>query len=208
MNSVTSYTQTKESQAQINPQDALGMLKDGNQRFLKNATISRDLHGQIAITKDGQAPFAALVSCLDSRVPPEAIFDQGIGDIFVGRVAGNVVDGDMLGSLEFACKVAGSKLILVLGHTSCGAVKGAFNNVELGNLTGLLKKIQPAIEKGKSDYPDNDAEALTAAEVQNVKNTLSDIRSRSSVLAEMENSGEIALAGAVYHVDSGEVEFL
>jgi carbonic anhydrase len=208
MNPASSYTQTKDSQDQITPQDALSMLKDGNTRFLKNATISRDLHGQIAITKDGQAPFAALVSCIDSRVPPEVVFDQGIGDIFVGRVAGNVVDGDLLGSLEFACKVAGSKLVLVLGHSSCGAVKGAFSNVELGNLTGLLEKIQPAIATGKGEYPDNDDEALKAATYQNVKNTMGDIRNRSAVLAEMENAGEIIIAGALYHVESGEVEFL
>ena len=208
MSSPSEYTQTKESQSAMSPQEALDHLKQGNQRFLDNNTMDRDLHGQIGITSGGQFPFAAIVSCLDSRVPPEAIFDQGIGDVFVSRVAGNVVDGDMLGSLEFACKVAGSKLILVLGHTSCGAVKGAYAGVELGNLTGLLSKIQPAVEKGKSEHPDNEDAGVNTAVFENVGNTLNAIRNRSAILSEMESSGEIALAGAVYHVDSGKVEFL
>ena len=144
-------TQTKASQAELNPASALQLLKEGNQRFLNQKMASRDLTSQVADTATGQFPFACVLGCIDSRVPSELVFDQGIGDIFNVRIAGNFVNTDILGSMEFACKVAGSKVILVLGHSSCGAVKGACDGVELGNLTAMLSNFDPVLQAVEYD---------------------------------------------------------
>lgn len=197
--------QTKETQAQITPQIAHQMLVDGNQRFVANKKASRNLNEQIRDTSEGQYPFAAVLSCIDSRVPAEIIFDQGIGDIFSARVAGNIVNEDILGSLEYSCKVAGSKLIVVLGHTKCGAVTAACKHVELGNITALLSKIKPAVEKvNKEVTPDSIEETA----IVNVALSIENIRKESPILAEMESQGEIQIIGASYDVGTGKVHFI
>lgn len=185
-------------------------LKDGNERFVAKKMTGHNYMEQVAATAGGQKPFAAVVGCIDSRVPSEIIFDQGIGDIFNARVAGNFVNDDILGSLEFACKVAGSKLIVVLGHTSCGAVKGACDNVELGLLTGMLSNIKPAINAVSGDHSDrSSANAAYVQEVadNNVNLTVKAITERSAVLKEMADNGEITIVGAMYDVASGKVSF-
>jgi carbonic anhydrase len=197
--------QTKETQAQITPQIAHQMLVDGNQRFVANKKASRNLNEQIRDTSEGQYPFAAVLSCIDSRVPAEIVFDQGIGDIFSARVAGNIVNEDILGSLEYSCKVAGSKLIVVLGHTKCGAVTAACKHVELGNITALLSKIKPAVEKvNKEVTPDSIEETA----IVNVALSIENIRKESPILAEMESQGEIQIVGASYDVGTGKVRFI
>lgn len=203
---------TKEKQAAITPTSAIELLKDGNRRFLKSQHADRDLLEQVADTVSGQYPFATILSCIDSRVSAELIFDQGVGDIFSARVAGNIVNEDVLGSMEFACKLAGTKLILVLGHTSCGAVKGAVDDAKMGNLTALLSKIRPAVEA--VDEPAEDAER-TSANLEfvdsvartNVSMTIENIRRRSPVLKEMEDTGAIKIIGGMYDISSGEVHF-
>ena len=199
-------TLTKEIQAGIRPKDAVTRLKEGNQRFLQNKKTERDLLTQVEKTGSGQFPFAALLSCIDSRVPAELVFDQGIGDIFNVRVAGNIVNEDILGSLEYSCKVAGSKLVLVLGHTRCGAVTSACKHVELGNITPLLDKIQPAV--GSVVKGDLTPELIEEVAVKNVENSIEQIRRDSPILKDMEDNGEIVIAGAIYDVVSGAVEFL
>lgn len=199
-------TLTKEIQASIRPNDAVTRLKAGNQRFLQNKKTERDLLTQVEKTGSGQFPFAALLSCIDSRVPAELVFDQGIGDIFNVRVAGNIVNEDILGSLEYSCKVAGSKLVLVLGHTRCGAVTSACKHVELGNITPLLDKIQPAV--GSVVKGDLTPELIEKVAVKNVENSIEQIRKDSPILKEMEDNGEIVIAGAIYDVESGAVDFL
>lgn len=201
------HTQTKETQAALNPTDAFTMLKEGNQRFMKNIKSDRNLQSQISETSEGQYPFAALLSCIDSRVPPEHIFDQGIGDIFSVRVAGNVVNEDVLGSLEYSCKVAGSKIVLVLGHTRCGAVTAACKKVELGNITPLLSKIKPAIDAVPVDGEYNLHEIEMVSQ-QNVMHAIHRIRTESSILSEMENNNEVKIIGGIYNVSNGQVEFL
>lgn len=205
-------TQTAETQKSINPSDALQMLKNGNKRFLNNEPLNRDLHQQVKDTSGGQYPFAAVLSCIDSRIPTEVIFDQGIGDIFNARIAGNFVNADLLGSLEFACKVAGSKLLVVMGHTSCGAVKGAIDFPSLGNLTQMLQHILPAInavdtEPGVERTVKN-ADFVNKVAAKNVELNIERIRRESSVLKEMDDNNEIDIVGAMYHVDSGKVTFL
>jgi carbonic anhydrase len=203
-------TQTAKSQASMTPEKAIQMLKEGNERFVKDKMINRDLMEQVEKTSTGQYPFAAVVSCIDSRVPTEIIFDQGIGDIFNGRVAGNFVDEDMLGSLEFACKVAGAKAIVILGHSSCGAVKGACDNVELGNLTGMLQRIQPAVEAVtdvKEFRTSQNPEFVQKVADAHVELTVEDISENSSVLKEMIDNGEIKVVGAMYDVKTGKVTF-
>lgn len=204
--------QTKETQSKMTPQTSLTYLQEGNQRFLKNLRADRDLLDQVKDTKGGQYPFAAVLSCIDSRVPVEIVFDQGIGDLFSARVAGNFVNEDILGSIEYACKVAGSKLVVVLGHTSCGAVKGACDDVKLGNITGLLSNIKPAVEavaepKDEALRNSGNIEFVNNVSKQNVMLTIENTRNRSEVLREMEDNGDIQIVGAMYHVDSGEVEF-
>lgn len=203
-------TQTKESQSELTPSGALQLLKDGNARFTKNNKADRDLMQQVAETSTGQFPFAVVLNCIDSRVSAELLFDQGVGDIFSARVAGNFVNEDILGSMEFACKVAGSKLVVVLGHSSCGAVKGACDEVKLGNLTSMLSKIQPAVDKvsavsGKKDSSDSQFVADVAE--TNVHMTIDNIKQYSPVLNEMLKNGEIDIVGGMYDVGSGKVAF-
>ncbi|MBK6266996.1 carbonic anhydrase [Marivirga sp. S37H4] len=202
-------TQTEKSQAALSPQKALTILEEGNKRFVQNLRANRNLLQQVNETREGQYPFAVVLSCIDSRVPAELIFDQGLGDIFSVRIAGNFVNEDILGSMEFACKVAGSKLIVVLGHTSCGAVKGVCDNVELGNLTGMLKKLKPAVEAVSVDGERNSQNADYVQKVadKNVELTMQQIKEKSPVLKEMLDEGTIGIAGGMYDVASGEVEF-
>ncbi|MFQ3269457.1 MAG: carbonic anhydrase [Flavobacteriales bacterium] len=198
---------TKSTQEQITPTAALQMLIDGNARFVQNKMIQRDLQEQIADTSEGQFPFAAILSCIDSRVPAEIVFDQGIGDVFSARVAGNIVNEDVLGSIEYACKVAGAKIVVVMGHTKCGAVTAACKNVELGNITALLSKIKPAVVAASKGKLMND-ETIELVSVQNVRLSMANIREESPILAEMEQEGDILIVGAVYNVSSGEISFL
>ena len=203
-------TLTKEEQSKITPQIALELLEKGNKRFTGKRMEDRQLLEQVKQTSIGQYPFAVVLSCIDSRVPAELVFDQGVGDIFSCRVAGNVVNKDVLGSMEFACKLAGSKLIMVLGHTSCGAVKGACDGAEMGNLTHLLEKIKPAINaetdtkenrnSGNINFVDKVAEL-------NVHHVIEQIREKSPILDEMISNGEIGIAGGMYDVKSGQVSF-
>ncbi len=204
-------SQTKQTQDATTPSKAIQMLKDGNARFVQGNMLKRDLMQQVRATAGGQFPFAAIVGCIDSRASNELIFDQGIGDIFSARVAGNFVNDDILGSLEFACKAAGAKLILVLGHTECGAVKGACDDVVLGNLTQTLSNIKPAVAAVsgyESDRSSKNKAFVQAVTDKNVVLTVERIRQRSSILREMASSGEIALAGAMYDVHTGKVKFL
>lgn len=205
-----SLTQTEETQSLITPEIALNILKVGNNRFIASETINRDISGQIKDTASGQYPFATILSCIDSRVPAEMIFDQGIGDIFNVRIAGNFVNKDILGCLEFACKVAGSKLILVLGHSSCGAVKGACDNVELGNLTEMLNQLMPAVNS-IHDISENrnssNQEFVQRVADKNVQLTMENISSQSPLLNKMIENEEIAVVGAMYDVASGVVTF-
>jgi len=206
------HTHNKETQAELSPKSSIDLLKEGNERFLNKSTIARSYDEQIKLTTTGQYPFAAIVSCIDSRIPTEIVFDQGIGDIFNARIAGNFVNDDILGSLEFACKLAGSKLIVIMGHTSCGAVKGACDHAELGNLTGLLDKIKPAMDKVKTaDEVDRSSKNLSFVNdvaVQNVHLTIEKLKKDSPVLEEMRKAGEIDVVGAMYDVASGSVRFL
>jgi len=204
-------TQTCETQATITPSQALTLLKDGNARFVSGQMLHRDLRQEVLRTSSGQYPLAVVVSCLDSRVPAELIFDQGLGDIFNGRVAGNVVNEDILGSLEFATKVSGAKLIVVMGHTSCGAIKGACDDVQLGNLTALLARIKPAVdsvqtEPGEMRSSKNSAFVEKVAEA-NVHHALKTIRTQSPILNEMIEKGQVGLVGANYDLGTGKVTF-
>jgi carbonic anhydrase len=196
---------TKEIQNSISPERAIEMLKEGNQRFLNKNEINRDLHTQVKETSEGQNPYAVVLSCIDSRVPVELAFDQGIGDIFSARVAGNIVNEDVLGSIEYACGVAGSKAILVLGHTKCGAVTSACKGVELGNITALLSKVKPAISEVEKRLGTVEVEEVTKS---NVHQSIKEIREKSTILADLENEGKITIVGAVYHVEDGSVTFL
>jgi len=203
---------TKETQAAVTPQIALQLLKEGNQRFQQKHMADRDLLDQVSDTKSGQFPFATILSCIDSRVSSELIFDQGIGDIFSARVAGNFVNEDILGSMEFASKLAGTKLILVLGHTACGAVKGACDDAKLGNLTALLSKIKPAVEAVKepadaSQRNSKNIDFVNEVAVKNVNMTIDNIRKESSVLKEMETNNEILIIGGMYDISNGKVTF-
>jgi carbonic anhydrase len=185
-------------------------LKDGNKRFVNNLKINRNLLQQVNETSDGQHPFAFILSCIDSRTSAELIFDQGLGDIFSCRIAGNILNEDILGSMEFACKVAGSKVVVVLGHTKCGAIKGACDNVQLGNLSILLNKVTPAIESEvstKQNRTSSNHEFVENVAVLNVRQTLKQIPLKSPVIAELVEKGEIALIGGMYNVETGVVEF-
>lgn len=203
---------TRETQATMTPEKALRYLKEGNQRFQNNLKANRNLLEQVNDTSDGQFPFATILSCIDSRVSAELVFDQGLGDIFSVRIAGNFVNEDILGSMEFACKLAGTKLIVVLGHTSCGAIKGACDDAKMGNLTKLIEKIKPAV---KAVAQPADASLRNSANLEFVDNvaaknvllTIERIRKESDILVEMQNSGEILIVGAMYDINSGEVTF-
>lgn len=203
-------TLNKELQASITPRKALDILKAGNKRFVSNLQAHRDLLEQVNDTRDGQWPFATILSCIDSRTSAELIFDQGLGDIFSVRIAGNIVNTDILGSMEFACKVAGSKLIVVLGHTKCGAIKGACDHVEMGNLTELLSKIQPSVYAEKETQDNRSASNPTFVENVseiNVKRNVSNIIERSYILEQMIENGEIGIVGAMHNIETGEVTF-
>ncbi len=199
----------KDTQSAISPSKALELLKEGNERFIGGNMVNRDLNLQVSQTSGGQWPFAVILGCIDSRVPAELVFDQGIGDIFNARVAGNFSNTDILGSIEYGCKVAGSKLVVVLGHEGCGAVKGACDNVELGNITPLLANLKPAVESvGESgDRSSANADFVSRVVSSNVDLTVADIRAQSPLLKEMEDNGEILIVGAVYDVASGKVTF-
>jgi len=205
--------QTKEAQDKMTPDKSLSELRLGNQRFVNKNQLNRDLLQQVKQTSSGQYPFATILSCIDSRVSSELIFDQGIGDIFSVRIAGNFVNEDILGSMEFACKLAGTKLILVLGHTACGAVKGACDHARLGNLTALINKIEPAVEavtepKEESQRNSSNINFVNTVAEKNVEMTISNIRSSSPVLAEMEEQGSIKIIGGMYDIDTGIVHFM
>ena len=197
-------TQNKITQDNLTPKDAHNILVEGNKRFTQNLKKQRDLQAQVLETSKGQYPFAVILSCIDSRVPAELVFDQGIGDVFSARVAGNIINEDILGSMEYACKVAGSKIVVVMGHSKCGAVTAACQHVELGNITALLDKIQPAVKAIDEEMSDAKVEKVAAV---NVKMSIERIRKESSILAEMEKEGKIEIVGAMYDVSTGEVKF-
>jgi carbonic anhydrase len=207
------YTQTSESQKSMTPDKALQMLKEGNSRFINGSTKSRNLLQQVRLTgKKGQYPFAIVLSCMDSRGSPELIFDQGIGDIFSIRLAGNVLDQDQLGGLEYATKAVGSHLIVVMGHTRCGAVAGACSNVELGNLTQLLQKIQPAVitvkrENSKKEFSCDDTNIVDQIAAQNVLNVIKEISEKSPVIRDLIASGKVRIVGAMQDLKTGAVKF-
>ena len=203
---------TKETQATMTPQKSLQHLKDGNLRFQNNLKANRNLIEQVNDTSDGQFPFATILSCIDSRVSAELVFDQGVGDIFSVRIAGNFVNPDILGSMEFACKLAGTKLIVVLGHTACGAVKGACDDAKLGNLTGMLAKIKPAVNavtepKDPNVRNSKNIEFVNSVADKNVQFTINRIIEESEVLAEMQSNNEIKIIGAMYDIHTGTVKF-
>ena len=203
-------TLTKEMQTAITPLMALELLKDGNKRFVNNLKVNRNLLQQANDTSDGQHPFAVILSCIDSRTSAELIFDQGLGDVFSVRIAGNIINEDILGSMEFGCKVAGSKIIVVLGHTKCGAVKGACDHVEMGNLTALLTKIRPAVDDElttSENRNSGNSEFVEKVSVINVKRTVQSILQRSPIIKEMIEKGEIGIVGGTHDIKTGQVDF-
>ena len=200
--------QDAASQAAVTPDSALTLLVDGNARFVAGTPARRDYGDQIRATAAGQYPFAVVLGCIDSRVPIETVFDQGIGDIFAARVAGNIVNTELLGSMEFACRLAGSKLVVVLGHTECGAVKGAISSAELGNLTQLVQKIEPAVEASEGDRDVDDSAYVNGVAEENVRMVIAEIRRESPVLATMEEDEEIRIVGGMYDVSTGVVQFI
>ncbi|MBS4044427.1 MAG: carbonic anhydrase [Chitinophagaceae bacterium] len=203
-------TLTKELQSEITPKRAIEILREGNVRFMNNLKANRNLLQQVNETSDGQHPFAVILSCIDSRTSAELIFDQGLGDVFSVRIAGNILNDDILGSMEFACKVAGSKIVVVLGHTKCGAIKGACDDVELGNLTTLLSKIKPAV-LAETSTPNNrnstnETFVQNVAEI-NVKQTIELIKQKSPILNEMIQKNQIGIVGGMHNISTGEVVF-
>lgn len=205
-------TLNADLQRKITPRAALELLKNGNERFISNLKANRDLLEQVNLTRDGQWPFATVLSCIDSRTSAELIFDQGLGDIFSIRIAGNVVNTDILGSMEFACKVAGSKLVVVLGHTKCGAIKGACDHVEMGNLTELLSKLQPAVYAERETADPGQRNSKNSGFVErvaaiNVRRSVKSVIERSFILEQMVEAGSIGVVGATYDVETGKVEF-
>lgn len=203
-------TLTKEMQSAITPSIALELLEEGNKRFVNNLKANRNLLQQANETSDGQHPFAIILSCIDSRTSAELIFDQGLGDVFSARIAGNIINEDILGSMEFACKVAGSKIIVVLGHSKCGAIKGACDHVEMGNLTALLTKIRPAVdsetETTENRTSSNPVFVENVAAI-NVKRTVKSIMERSTILKEMIEKGEIGIIGGIHDITTGKVSY-
>lgn len=203
-------THTQETQSTLSPAKALEFLKEGNQRFQNNLKANRNLLQQVNDTSEGQWPFAVVLSCIDSRVSAELVFDQGLGDIFSVRIAGNFINEDILGSMEFACKVAGSKLVVVLGHSKCGAIKGACDDVKLGNLTALISKLKPAVNsvtEPKENRSSKNSEFVEKVAVSNVHMTMASIKKQSPVLKDMFDKGEIGIVGGMYDVETGMVEF-
>jgi len=206
------YTHTKETQSKMTPESSLQNLRDGNKRFQENVRLSRNLVQQVRETASGQYPYATVLSCIDSRVSSELIFDQGMGDLFSIRIAGNFVNEDILGSMEFACKLAGTKLVVVLGHTACGAVKGACDHARLGNLTTLINKIEPAVAAVSEPADESlrnskNIDFVNQVAEKNVMMTIENIRDQSPVLAEMEANHEIKIIGGMYNISNGEVIF-
>lgn len=204
------HTHTKEALVELSPDKALNYLKEGNERFVNNKKANVDLLHQVKEGSTGQHPFAAILSCMDSRTSVELIFDQGIGDVFSIRIAGNIANEDIIGSLEYATKVVGSKLILVLGHTKCGAITGACDSVELGNITQLLHKVKPAIEKESettNDRNGKNAQFVRNVTDLNVKVTIEKIMQDSPIIAELVKEGSVKIAGGVYDVETGRVNF-
>lgn len=201
---------TAEKQRALTPEQVIENLKKGNERFMKNDLTQRNHSAQVRKTTKGQFPEAVVLSCIDSRVPVEDVFDKGIGDVFVARVAGNFENVDILGSLEYSCKVAGSKVVMVLGHEHCGAVKAAVDDVKLGNITEMLSKIRPTITaiEYDGDRTSKNKEFVHMACESNVKNTIEQIRAKSPILKEMEDKGEIKIVGAIYDLDDGKVNFV
>ena len=201
----------KAEQAALTPAQVLESLRSGNERFASGKLAPRDMLHDQQITAAGQYPHAVILSCIDSRAPAEIIFDAGLGDLFNARIAGNIADEDLVGSMEFACVVSGAKLVLVMGHTSCGAIKGACDRVELGNLTGLLKKIEPAVASVR-DVPgernSKNTAFVEAVSEANVRLTVERIRELSPILRDLENAGKIKIAGCIYDLDTGRVRFL
>ena len=204
---------TKQTQEAMSPDAALKALKDGNKRFVTSTQVSRDLMQQVADTSAGQYPFATVLHCIDSRVSAELVFDQGIGDLFSIRIAGNFVNEDILGSMEFATKLAGTKVVVILGHTACGAVKGACDHAKLGNLTGMLEKIAPAVTAVTEPADtalrtSSNIDFVNRVAVKNVHMAIDNLRAMSPVLKEMEAAGDIKVVGAMYHIENGQVDFL
>jgi carbonic anhydrase len=200
-----------EEQKALTPDAVIQSLKDGNKRFMNNSITARDHSAMVRNAAAGQFPKAVILSCVDSRIPVEDVFDKGIGDMFVGRVAGNFVNTDLLGSMEFGCKVSGAKLILVLGHASCGAIKAAIDNVKLGNITAMLENVKPAVTKAQDysgDKTSSNADFVEYVAKKNVLNTVETIRKKSPILKEMEDKGQIKIVGAYYNLKTGEVIFL
>lgn len=205
------WTHTKESQDKITPQLALQYLKEGNLRFLGNLKAQRNLLKQVNATSEGQFPFATILSCIDSRTSAELIFDQGLGDIFSIRIAGNILNNDILGSMEYACSIANSKVVVVLGHTKCGAIIGACNSIMLGHIAGITKKIEQAILREVTivdDRTGSNMEFVNRVSIQNVMLTISQVRAQSPVLKDLEQQGKILIVGGIYNIDTGEVTFI
>ena len=203
---------TKDQQITMTPESAIQRLKEGNSRFIQSNGISRDLSTEVKQTSTGQNPYATILHCIDSRVSAELIFDEGIGDVFSVRIAGNFENEDILGSMEFACKLAGTKVIVVLGHTACGAVKGACDDAKLGNLTALISKLKPAVEAvtepvDTSKRNSRNIDFVNSVAEKNVYMTIENIRKKSPVLKEMEDNGEIKIVGAMYDIKDGSVTF-
>jgi len=203
---------TKESQTAMTPETSLQALKAGNERFVTATQVTRDLNAQVDATSTGQYPFATVLHCIDSRVSAEHIFDQGIGDLFSIRIAGNFVNEDILGSMEFACKLAGTKVLRVLGHTACGAVKGACDHARMGNLTTLINKIEPAVEavahpSDEASRTSGNIDFVNTVAAKNVEMTLNNIRENSTILNEMEANGELIIIGGMYDISNGKVTF-
>ncbi len=209
--SLVSDVVTSEKQASLTPDEILQGMKDGNERFVNNNLTPRDYQAQVKATSGGQHPEAVIISCIDSRVPVEQVFDKGVGDVFVARVAGNFVNEDILGSTEFGTAVAGSKVVIVMGHKSCGAVKAAIDDVEMGNITAMLSKIKPAVEM-TNDFDgeqttDND-DYVTEVVNNNVLHTIAEMREKSPIIANLESNGDVVIAGAFYDLETGRVTFL
>tara|TARA_B110000503_G_scaffold64109_1_gene101101 strand:- start:9863 stop:10489 length:627 start_codon:yes stop_codon:yes gene_type:complete len=203
---------TKETQTALTPEKALLLLKEGNARFQNNSKANRNLLEQVNDTSSGQFPFATILSCIDSRVASELVFDQGLGDIFSIRIAGNFVNEDILGSMEFACKLAGTKVLVVLGHTSCGAIKGACDDAKLGNLTALINKLKPAVKAVTAPEElhlrnSSNIDFVNSVAEKNISITIDNIRNQSSVLREMEMEGTIKIVGAMYDINTGLITF-
>jgi carbonic anhydrase len=200
---------SQEERDKLTPDQIINGLKEGNKRFISGKMQQHDYLAQKQSSADGQYPAAVILSCIDSRAPAEIIFDTGIGEAFNARIAGNVANDDLLGSLEFACAAAGAKVILVMGHTACGAVRGAIDGVEMGNLTGLLDRIKPAIELTQFDGEKNgrNEKYVDAVAISNVKNTMNDIRKNSEIIKKLEKEGKVKIVGSMYHLNGGKVEF-